>query len=313
MPNSSLTWDDLKRLDRSVLIGWAVVVAVFLYTYSERLVWFFDYAKTDDYQFCFVVPLFAVFLLWYRRDVLGGDLPSGFSYWSLPCFALWGFMRWFHAYYYYPTLDGYSWMPFFAGMTLALGGWQAMRWAWPSLLFLFFMFPLPSPIHDLFRLQLQGLATKASVFLIQTMGIPAASQGNAIHLSEGPPLEVANVCSGLRMLMLFVTCCVGAAFILRGPLWQKIVIVLSAVPIAIFANVARITATGIQREYWNSDYLNEHFHDMAGLAMMPLALLLTWGGIALLNKLFPEERLDSPLMLSTSRPERGRRPATPAS
>jgi exosortase/archaeosortase family protein len=112
------------------------------------------------------------------------------------------------------------------------------------------------------------------------------------------------------MLMLFVTICVGAAFVLRGPLWEKIVIIISAVPIAILANVARITATAVQREFWSTEYLNEHFHDLAGLAMMPLALLLAWGEIVLLHRLFPEERPDSPLTLRVAGPEKGRPRAT---
>lgn len=289
-----------QRLSWSVRLGWLAITAVFVLTYWDRLLWFVEHAKQDDHQHFFFVPPFAIFLLWYRREMLDSDLPSGFSFWSIPCFAVWGLMRWFHAYFYYPTVDGLSAIPFMTGITLALGGWRGLRWAWPSLLMMFFMFPLPGAIADLFRFRLQRIATVVSVFLIQTMGIPAVAQGNAIFLSEPPPLEVANVCSGLRMLMLFVTICVGASFVMQGPLWEKLVIIASSIPIAIISNVCRITATGMQREFYSTEYLDEHFHDLAGLAMMPLALFLAWTEITLLRKLFPEERLDEPLTLAVA-------------
>jgi exosortase len=285
------------RIEPQVLAGWIAVGIVFVFAYWKRILWVADYAMAPDYQYCFFVPAFSVALLWLRRDMIVGGPPAAFSYWSIPCFAVWAAMRGLDAYMYIPVLDGYSVIPFLFGVTLALGGWKGFRWAWPALVFMMFLFPLPSFLETEWRHTLQRIATHASVFLIQTFGIPAVAQGNAIHLSEPPPLEVADVCSGLRMMMVFVTICVGAAFVMKGPLWEKIVIVVSSIPIAIVANVARITATGVQREYFSSPGLDHNFHDLAGFAMPPLALLIAWGEITLLNKLFPEERLDSPLAM----------------
>ena len=45
---------------------------------------------------------------------------------------------------YYRDID--SLFPFLIGMTLAIGGWKALRWAWPSILFLLFMVPPPDRV-----------------------------------------------------------------------------------------------------------------------------------------------------------------------
>ena len=150
-----------------------------------------------------------------------------------------------------------------------------------------------------FRDFLQRLGTKISVYVIQTLGIPAVAQGNVINLTEGQ-LGVVEACSGLRMLMLFFAVCLGAAFVLRCPLWKKVVIVVCAVPIAVLSNVARITVTAFLHETVSPELADKVFHDMAGLLMMPLAMLLLWGVWVLLGKLFLEQMPERPLSLSGS-------------
>ncbi len=117
-------------------------------------------------------------------------------------------------------------------------------------------------------------------------------------------LGVAEACSGIRMLMLFFAICVGAAFVLRSPLWKKIVLVAAAVPIAVFANVMRITVTAILYDLahrWPTVISEETaqwvFHDGAGLLMMPLALAILWALWSLMEKLVVDESPEGPLAM----------------
>ncbi len=146
--------------------------------------------KQEDYQHGFFVPLFSLFLLWFRRDMIPQSLGRG-SLWGLPFFGLWALMRGAAIYYNYGTLPELSMLPFFVGVALFAGGWQGLRWAWPAILFLVFMLPLPGAVQDFSREQLQLLATKSSEYVIQTLGIPAIAEGNVIQLSEHT-LEVAR-------------------------------------------------------------------------------------------------------------------------
>ena len=205
----------------------AVVVGVItVATYRTALIglvgrWWSD----PDYVHGFLVPVFSVFLLWYRRAMLrGGGFKA--SLWGLPLLVIAAAMRMVSSYYYYDLLDPASLIPCLAGLTLFVGGWKALRWAWPSIVFLVFMVPLPGFLAGLLGHPLQRFATIASTFVIQTLGIPVVAEGNVICLSDSQ-IEVADACNGLRNMMLFVTVCVGATFIIRRSLPEKIIIVLS--------------------------------------------------------------------------------------
>ena len=71
----------------------------------------------------------------------------------------------------------------------------------------------------------------------------------------------------------------------RRPLWERLLLVGSAVPIALFANLARITATGVLHETAGRDFADNFFHDVGGWLMMPLALALLWIELKVLARL----------------------------
>ena len=173
------------------------------------------------------------------------SVPQKGSWWGLAFFGIWAFVLWSGVYFNYTWFEPFSIVPCLAAITLFIGGWQVFLWAWPALVFLFFIVPLPGLLSSFLSDPLQSIGTHVSVFVIQTLGIPAIAEGNQIILRDTPPLGVEEACSGIKMLMLFFTLCVGAAFIMRKPIWERILIVVSAPPIAVISNVFRITLTAI--------------------------------------------------------------------
>ena len=97
------------------------------------------------------------------------------------------------------------------------------------------------------------------------------------------------------MLTVFFAMCIGACFVLREPIWKKIVLIASAAPIAILSNVARITVTGVLIE-WVSVSAGHFFHDRLGVLMVVPAILLIWGELALLSALLIEPTSEGPLI-----------------
>ena len=84
-------------------------------------------------------------------------------------------------------------------------------------------------------------------------------------------IGVAEACNGLRNLMLFLTICVGAACVMKRTPWEKVIVVFSAAPIAVIANVFRITATAILHAFAKHELANIYvsrpgrvLHDAAG-------------------------------------------------
>ncbi len=266
------------------LVGWIVLTCALAWAYwAPMAVLVRRWWTEPDYHHGFLVPLFAAYLLWKRRETMPAFTGQG-SWWGIALVVLAAVMRWTGAYFYFGLLGALSLVPCLAGIVLFVGGRQALRWAGPSIMFLIFMVPAPGLLGDVLSNPLQRLGTVISTYVLQTLGIPAVAQGNVILLTESE-LGVAEACSGLRMMMLFVTVCVAAALLMEWSLVKKILVVLSAVPIALVANVVRITATAILYETASHQLADAFYHDLAGWFMMPLAVLLLWAEIAVFSRL----------------------------
>lgn len=289
------TWqEDLRQFvpRPQVLLAAVALVGCFVWFYWKSFDLLWRTWKLDDYQHGPFVPLFSLFLLWYRRDMIIPFQRRG-SAWGLAFLAVWAVMRWAAVFFNFGSLPEYSMLPFFAGLALFVGGWQALNWSWPAIVFLIFMLPLPGDIQGWLSQELQYIATRMSVFMVQTLGIPALAVGHWIQMTGDRKLNVEDACSGLRMMMMFVAMCVGLAFLMRKPLWERLLIVASAIPIAVLGNVMRLVVTAIGSEivhrYFTTVNPNEvvnTIHDWAGLVIeMPTGMVLLWIEWTLLSKL----------------------------
>jgi len=237
-----------------------------------------------QYSHGYLVPLFSGFLLWLRRDKLQSARIRP-SWWGLVLLLIGVGLKIAGGYFTYGWIDAVSLLPCLAGLFLFVGGWTALQWSWPAVAFLFFMIPLPYRLEIALQSPLMKTGTVASVYVMQTLGLSALAEGNVIVLDD-EKIGVAEACSGLRMLMIFFALSTAVALFSDRPLAERFVVVLSAVPIAIIANVARITLTGSLYATGESELARKAFHDWSGLLMMPFGLVLLWVEIWLLSKLF---------------------------
>jgi exosortase len=269
-------------------LGLSALIAVF---FGETLIRLSHrWANEADYSHGFLVPLFSAYLLWYRRDLM--VVGSGGRWLGLLLLAGSAVLRIGSAYYAFPLADGVAIPLCLAGAVLLLGGWSLLGWSWPAIAFLMFMIPLPAAVSERLSGPLQHIATVSGTYLLQTFGVPAAAVGNVIHLSHEPPIMVVEQCSGLRMLICFIAITMGAAFVVDWGLLERLVIILSGIPIAVVSNVTRITATGLVQEHFGPEVAEKIFHDFAGWLMMPFACLLVALELWLLSRMFPSSRDD---------------------
>lgn len=285
------------KTNRWPIVFWTVLLIAVVWSYWETAVslagqWW----QNPDYLHCFLVPVVAGYLLWHRRGLLPPGQHTGSS-WGLLFLAVAVAMRWASEYFYFGTLDRLSLLPFAAGMALLWAGLDGLRWAWPSVLFLVFMIPVPGTLAGIASQPLQRIGTEVSTYLIQFLGIPAVSQGNVILLSDSS-IGVVEACSGLKMMMLFAAICVAAVFLMRLRGIDKIAILLSAIPIAVVANVFRITLTAILHETVSHELADRVFHDLAGFLMMPLAMVLVLLETWLMEHLFLDPASIGPVPVS---------------
>jgi exosortase len=272
-----------------------------------------SWSQDAMYSHGYLVPGFALALLWLRRKELAATAQEP-TWWGMPFLAAALLLRLGGTYYYRVWLEQLSLLPCLAGIFVMTGGWAAWRWAWPATGFLFFMIPLPYELAGLMTGPLQFVATAASTFCLQTLGLPALADGNVIRLND-QEINIVEACSGLRMLVIFFALSTAVVLIIRRPVWQKIVIVGSALPIALIVNIMRITATGVLFETVGTEWAKAVFHDLAGWLMMPVALGFLGLELKLLARLFVEIGPIGPGRPGTYRPLRsslpGRGPAAP--
>lgn len=274
---------------RNSLLTWAAaaaIVAIAAWSYYPTVrglvrVWQLD----PNYSQGFLIPLFAAGLLgWRIWEVRPRTEPS--MGWGVGLLGVAAVLRGAGAYFFVTPLDHASLLVALVGLCFLFGGRPWFARAWPALALLVFMFPLPGSLGtESLTEVLQSVATRASTFLLQTLGITAAREGNVILL-KGAELGVVEACSGLRMLMVFCALASVTATVLPIGWGRKVLLVASAVPLAIVCNVARITVAGVASSSLGTETGYFIFHDLAGCLMVPMAFLLLGGEIYLLSKLF---------------------------
>ncbi|MDZ4819370.1 MAG: exosortase/archaeosortase family protein [Planctomycetota bacterium] len=273
-------------------ILWAII-GLLVAAYWNALGWAYDSWERPQYSHGYLVPLFTVFLVWIRREPLG-PVSNQERWIGLGILALFLSARTISAHYEFQAPDMYTFVPAILGALLMCGGWSLLRWAGPPVLFLAFMFPLSYKMEQVILTPLQKVAMKGATYALQTTGIETYAIANQIKIrnlegTEYLELTVAEACSGLRMLTIFIAMAVAITIVNPGALWEKIVIILSALPIALFVNVARIVVYGIIKLF--SEYWATEFHDTyAAFFMMPLAMGMLYLEYIILQNLVIDEK-----------------------
>jgi exosortase len=251
------------------------------------------------YAHGYLVPMFSLALLWMRREQFLGETFRP-STWGLAFIALGAAIQLAGAYFITHSIEGFALLAYLAALALLVGGWPAFRWSWPAILFLAFMIPLPWRLENALGPPLQWLATLASTYTLQALGFMAFSEGNVIQLNDAR-IGVVEACSGLTMLITFIALSTGIAAMVKRPLLDRIVLVLSAIPVALVANIARITLTGVLHETVGGQVADRFYHDLAGWVMIPFALILYWCEIWILSHILVETTIDAPMVVGLAR------------
>lgn len=250
----------------ALLCGWVFWPSLVMIVHAWR--------TNPEYSHGFLVPLFAAFLLYRRRRLLDEVRFQG-SWRGLVLLGLGCVLLVAGGYVAVDYLNAVALVPTLLGLAALLGGIPAVRWSWQATLFLLFMIPLPFRLAHWLSGPLRGIATLTSGYTLQTIGFPVVMEGHTL-LVDDYQIGIAEACSGLSMLFVFLALAVAVA-IMNPRYWvDRVIIVLAAIPIAICANVVRIALTAVAYWGFGEQLGNLIFHDLSGWLMMPLALGMLW-------------------------------------
>jgi exosortase D (VPLPA-CTERM-specific) len=263
------------------LAGGALFLLIFWLYHSILFRLVMQWVTDKDFSHGFFVPAFALFVVWQNRNRLQ-EIPISPSWLGLPVVILAMVMLLLGELGVELFTSRTSLVILLGGLILLFCGWALFRAVLFPWAFLFLMIPLPAIIMQQFTFPLQMFASKLATWCLQTSGIPAFRDGNIIVLPR-ITLEVAEACSGIRSLVSLLTLAIIYGYLMENRNRVRIILALSAVPIAVLANVFRIFATGVLVEYWDPDKAMGFFHEFQGWVIFVVSLILLFGVHRVIN------------------------------
>ncbi|MHC4640604.1 MAG: exosortase/archaeosortase family protein [Planctomycetota bacterium] len=273
-----------------------IITGLFVYLFRDEtgrivLRWLND----SSWSHGFLIPLFSLYFInQHKKEILSlTTRPNYLGLLFLICgivfYALNGASPSGYAY-----LQPISMIAVLGAVVLFLGGWRLVKYTWLPIAFLVFAVPLPRRYYVAFTMPMRHLAAEIAATLLNLLsGLEATANGVIIDViyrnQHLEPLNVAEACSGMRLLMAFLALGVAMAYLHYRPTWQRIILLASTIPIAILCNIVRVTVTGFIYVLIHPKYTQGIYHDILGLGMLPLAFVL-YGFLAwFMASLFVEE------------------------
>jgi len=280
--------------------GVGFVVLVFMGLFFR---WFtrqgaLSYDRLDDWGHAFVIPVISAFFIWRNRDRLREARPM--SFWPGLAPFLLGIVSYFYAVVAIQNhmIEGFSVLLAVFGLALLLLGPGVMRWLFLPIVYLVFGITLAEKIMIEITFQLQLLASEGAWVMLGTIGAFAGFevdlQGNTLFIYNGGetiPLNVAEACSGMRMVVAFYALSVWVAMTWNREWWQRIALFLLAGPVAVFMNMIRVTVLGIA-SLWDGELATGQAHTLIGTLLLVPSLGLYLGIAWVLNRIVSEPKAD---------------------
>lgn len=298
----------------------ALLAASWAFLFRNEFPLLLSHWDSDDFSYCYLVPLLAGYLVWERRAEVCANL-GGPTWPGLVLLALAG------GFLLAGRLGSLETFVFFAiwlslvGGAIALLGLRAMRpLAFPALILLFIV-PPPSYVERTLSFQLRLVSSEVSALILRLLSVPVFLEGNIIDLGS-IKLQVVDACSGLRYFLptILISLIVGQ-LMNRTALARTALFLLSA-PVSITLNAVRITITGVLVRYVSPTLADGFFHDFQGWIIY-LAAVALLGALSLLLRRWEgpgpvtpaPEQADGPAQDTdaTAEPKPAAAPALPAS
>ena len=284
-PQPAESWG---RLSIHTYIRIAIISALLYFLFHQEI-WGIVYRWFNDASWShgILIPFFSLYFLnQSKKDII--NYKPRTNYMGLLCLIC------VILFYVFNTVSpsGYGYfrqisvVAAIGAVVLFLGGWGLLKYTWLPVGFLLFAIPLPDYFVRSTTIPMRKwAAAAASTMLDLVPKLDTTVNGVIIdivykgkHLEPG--LDVAEACSGMRLLMAFFALGVAMAYLHYRPIWQRLVLLASTIPIAILCNIIRVTITGFIYVLISPAYAQGLYHDLLGMLMLPVAFglygLLAW-------------------------------------
>jgi colanic acid biosynthesis glycosyl transferase WcaI len=231
-----------------------------------------DWYSDPNMSYGFFVPLLTGYVVWQDRDTLRKLTPAPNNF-GLVLMLIGAALLCMGP----PGLNTFAFATRLAlvlsvtGAILFLRGFATCQALVYPLLLMFLMIPLPGFVIERVTFPLQIVASQMGEKGLDLLGYSVLREGNILRLPTAT-LDVAQACSGLRSLLALTF--LGQAYVclLDGRKWMRPVMALFVIPVAVFANGARIIVSAIAASY-RPEWIQGLFHESTGWIVFVVAFL----------------------------------------
>ncbi len=170
-----------------------------------------------------------------------------------------------------PDIVTYAFVFWVSGVVLAVFGWQRGKRHQLPVFHLVFMLPLPQFLYWKLTIFLQWVSSELGVWFVSLAGVAVYLEGNVIDLGVYK-LQVAEACSGLRYLFPILSFSYLFSILYRGPIWHKVVLLVSAAPLTVLMNSFRIGVIGILVDRYGIEQAEGFLHFFEGWVVFLLCV-----------------------------------------
>ncbi|MBU1085949.1 MAG: exosortase/archaeosortase family protein [Candidatus Omnitrophica bacterium] len=268
------------------------IIAIFLsLIYLPTFVWIWGRWNVTEtyYSHGILIPVASLFFLWQKKEDLAMQkiTTSNFGIVLIIIGLLLHFAGVMIKLYF---LSGISLLMLIAGLVLYFLGKDMLKKVMFPIVYLIFMIPLPLVLISNIVLRMKLFAAQMSTVMLNKIGFMAIRDGNVIKMAHSY-LEVGAPCSGLRSLISLMAFGAAFAYLSNDNLIKKWIIFFSAFPIAIGANICRITLLGWVSEVYGMKAAQGWIHDFSGYLLFAIAAV----GLLVVNSLLTSEKNEKQL------------------
>ena len=264
-----------SRFTYKEIVVTALLVLSFAILYSHTI---FEMAQNwmsdDNFSHGFLIPVISGFMIWkHRNKLIDRKITS----------ASWGIVIVLFAMVMH-IIGGMSAEVFtmrtsmivcICGTVIFLFGLQFFKDIMIPIMYLIFMIPIPKIIWNQISFPLQMAAAKATSSIIDLVGIANFREGNIIHLSN-TSLQVVDACSGLRSLTTMLALTAAFSYLSNLKRINKCLLFSSAIPVAIFLNITRLTITAIFSQFLEPEITQGLLHDISGFVILLFGVIIIY-------------------------------------
>lgn len=294
----------------SAKVAGAVLIVVFIGVFWNFFIHQFRFAvsQPSDWGHTIIIPVISGYFVWTVRDKLRavgfrssltGLIPLllGLAVYMASAF---GPMVLQHH-----NLRGFGVGIAAFGVLVLLFGWPAMRYlTFPWAYWVVFGQTISERVLSRVTERMQDWSARGADIMLNLMTVDTERVGNVltIHMSNGTtcPLNVAEACSGMRMLVAFMALGVAVAYLGLTSWWQRSLLVLIGFPISLFVNVLRVVSLGFLA-LWDPNFTAGQFHAVVGLIWLVPALMLFLGAMWVIRNLVEDPTAPKKAALATAR------------